>query len=48
MTIPKYEETLIEQSRHIIESDKNIRPLLDKIDELVDDDDEDTDESLVA
>ena len=50
MTIPKYEETLIEHSRRIIESDKSIRPLLGKIDELVDDDDddEDTDESAVA
>jgi hypothetical protein len=34
MTIPKYEETLIEHSRQIIESDKSIRPLLDKIEDL--------------
>ena len=34
ITIDKYEATLIDHSRHIIESDKRIRPLLDKIDDL--------------
>ncbi|MFZ0326855.1 MAG: hypothetical protein WBP64_09640 [Nitrososphaeraceae archaeon] len=35
ITIDKYEATLIDQSRHIIESDKRIKPLLDKIDDLI-------------
>lgn len=35
MTIDKYEESLIDHSRHIIESDKNMKPYLDKIDDLV-------------
>ena len=35
MTVPKYEQTLIDHSRHIIESDKSIKPLLGQINELV-------------
>jgi hypothetical protein len=35
MTISKYEQTLADQSRHIIESDEIIKPILDKIEDLV-------------
>ena len=34
MTISKYEQTLADQSRHIIESDKTMKPILDKIEDL--------------
>jgi hypothetical protein len=34
ITISMYEEMLIEHSKHIIESDNGIRPLLDKIEDL--------------
>ena len=34
MTIGKYEQTLTEHSRHIIESDEIMKPLLDKIEDL--------------
>jgi hypothetical protein len=34
MTISKYEQTLADQSRHIIESDEIMRPILDKIEDL--------------
>ena len=36
MTISKYEQTLADQSRHIIESDKTMKPILDKIEDLID------------
>ena len=36
MTISKYEQTLTDQSRHIIESDKTMKPILDKIEDLID------------
>jgi hypothetical protein len=35
MTISKYEQRLADQSRHIIESDEIIKPILDKIEDLV-------------
>ena len=34
MTISKYEQTLADQSRHIIESDEIMKPILDKIEDL--------------
>jgi hypothetical protein len=34
MKISKYEQTLSDQSRHIIESDEIIKPILDKIEDL--------------
>jgi hypothetical protein len=34
MTISKYEQTLADQSRHIIESDGTMKPILDKIEDL--------------
>ena len=34
MTISKYEQTLTDQSRHIIESDEIMKPILDKIEDL--------------
>jgi hypothetical protein len=34
MTISKYEQTLTDQSRHIIESDEIMIPILDKIEDL--------------
>ena len=34
MTISKYEQTLTDQSRHIIESDEIMKPILDKIKDL--------------
>jgi hypothetical protein len=34
MTISKYEQTLADQSRHIIESDETMKPILDKIEDL--------------
>lgn len=33
----RYEQTLTDQSRDIIESNKNIKPILDKIDDLAND-----------
>ena len=41
LTIPKYEEVLTNHSRHIIESDESIKPLLKEIEELAQDDDDD-------
>jgi hypothetical protein len=35
MTIPEYEQILVDQSRHIIESSKSIKPLLVQIEDLV-------------
>ena len=34
MTISKYEQTLADHSRHIIESDEIMKPILDKIEDL--------------
>jgi hypothetical protein len=34
MTISKYEQTLTDQSQHIIESDEIMKPILDKIEDL--------------
>jgi hypothetical protein len=34
MTISKYEQTLTDQSRHIIESNEIMKPILDKIKDL--------------
>ncbi len=51
MTIPKYEGTVAEHSKRIIESDESMKPILKKIDELLvkeksaDDDDDDESES---
>ncbi len=38
LTIPKYEEVLADHSRHIIESDESIKPLLKEIEELAKED----------
>jgi hypothetical protein len=38
LTIPKYEEVLVDHSRHVIESDESIKPLLEEIEKLAKDD----------
>jgi hypothetical protein len=43
MTIPEYEQILVDQSRNINESDKRIKPLLVQIQDLVQETSEDVD-----